>query len=56
MLFRGYLPIMSGWTMAQFLKAHHADRSSLKPFSLENAERVKAHATALAKKHERPFE
>ena len=22
MLFRGYLPIMSGWSMAQLLKAH----------------------------------
>ena len=56
MLFRGYLPIMSGWSMAQFLKAHQADRSSLKPFLLQNAERVKAHAIALAKKHQRPFE
>ena len=56
MLFRGYLPIMSGWSMAQFLKAHQADRSSIKPFLLQNAERVKAHAIALAKKHQRPFE
>ena len=56
MLFRGYLPIMSGWSMAQFLKAHQTDRSSIKPFLLENAERVKAHAIALAKKHQRPFE
>src|SRR3954452_12814420 len=56
MLFRGYLPIMSGWSMAQFLKAHQADRSSLKPFLLQNGERVKAHAIALAKKHQRPFE
>jgi hypothetical protein len=52
MLFRGYLPIMSGWSMAQFLKAHQADRSGIKPFLLENAERVKAHAIALAKKHQ----
>jgi hypothetical protein len=56
MLFRGYLPIMSGWSMAQFLKAHQTDRSSIKPFLLENAERVKAHAIALAKQHQRPFE
>jgi len=56
MLFRGYLPIMSGWSMAQFLKAHQADRSSIKPFLLQNAERVKAHAIAMAKKHQRPFE
>ena len=25
MLFRGYLPIMSGWSMAQLLKAHDID-------------------------------
>jgi len=56
MLFRGHLPIMSGWSMAQFLKAYQADRRSLKPFLLQNAERVKAHAIALAKKHQRPFE
>ena len=56
MLFRGYLPIMSGWSMAQLLKAHEIDCSSVKPFLLSNAERVKAHAVALAHKHERPFE
>jgi len=56
MLFRGYLPIMSGWSMAQFLNGQQIDGGSLKPFLLENAERVKAHAIALAKKHERPFE
>ena len=56
MLFRGYLPIMSGWSMAQFLKDRGVDNASLKPFLLENAERVKAHAVALAKKHDRPFQ
>ena len=55
-LFRGYLPIMSGWSMAQFLKDRGVDSASLKPFLLENAERVKAHAIALAKKHDRPFQ
>ena len=56
MLFRGCLPIMSGWSMAQLLKAHDIDCNSVKPFLLSNAERVKAHAVALARKHGRPFE
>lgn len=56
MLFRGYLPIMSGWSMAQLLKAHEIDSASVKPFLLANAERVKAHAMAMARKHGRPFE
>ena len=56
MLFRGYLPIMSGWSMAQLLKAHDIDSASVKPFLLSNAERVKAHAMALSRKHGRPFE
>ena len=56
MLFRGYLPIMSGWSMAQLLKAHDIDCNSVKPFLLANAERVKAHAVGLARKHGRPFE
>ena len=55
MLFRGYLPIMSGWAMAGFLDRLHQDFSSLKPFLLENSERVKNHAIALAQKHGRPF-
>ena len=32
MLFRGYLPIMSGWSMAQFLKGLGVGNASLKPF------------------------
>src|SRR5213594_2023306 len=55
MLFRGYLPIMSGWAMAGFLDRLHQDFSSLKPFLLENSERVKNHAIALAQKHGQPF-
>src|SRR5207247_5048650 len=50
MLFRGYLPIMSGWAMAGFLDRLHQDFSSLKPFLLQNSERVKNHAIALAPK------
>lgn len=56
MLFRGYLPIMSGWSMAQLLQAHEIDCASVKPFLLSNAERVKAHAQAKAREHGRPFE
>ncbi len=46
MLFRGYLPIMSGWSMAQFLKAQEIGSDELKTFLLANAERVKTHAQA----------
>ena len=56
MLFRGYLPIMSGWSMAQLLQAHEIDCGSVKPFLLVNAERVKAHALAMARERGRPFE
>jgi hypothetical protein len=35
MLFRGYLPIMSGWSMAQFLNGLDVNGGSLKPFLLE---------------------
>ncbi len=56
MLFRGYLPIMSGWSMAQFLKAQKVGSDELKTFLLANAERVKAHAQAMAQKHERPYQ
>ena len=31
MLFRGYLPIMSGWSMAQFIKGLGVGNASLKP-------------------------
>jgi len=56
MLFRGYLPIMSGWAMAQFLHRLNQGFSNLKPFLLENSERVKNHAIAMAKKQGRPFQ
>ncbi len=42
--------------MAQLLQAHEIDRGSVKPFLLANAERVKAHALAMAREHGRPFE
>ena len=56
MLFRGYLPIMSGWSMAQFLNRQDIGRRGLKSFLLENAERVKEHAVAMAQRHGRPFQ
>ncbi len=56
MLFRGYLPIMSGWAMAQFLDGFDVNGSSLKPFLLQNSEGVKNNALAMAQKHERPFQ
>jgi hypothetical protein len=56
MLFRGYLPIMSGWAMAQFLNILELNDSKLKPFLLKNSERVKDHAVAMAKKYNRRFE
>jgi hypothetical protein len=55
MLF-GYLPIMSGWAMAQFLNGLDLKGSSLKGFLLESSERVKDHAIAMAQKHARPFQ
>jgi len=55
MLFRGYLPIMSGWAMAAFLYRLKINYGSLKPFLLKNSERVKSHAEAMAKKYGRPF-
>src|SRR5437867_6631722 len=55
MWFRGYLPIMSGWAMAGFLDRLNVNFGNLKPFLLENSERVNHHAIAMAQKHRRPF-
>ena len=55
-IFRGYLPIMSGWAMAEFLYRLNQNRSSLRPFLLQNSERVKNHAMAMAKQYGRPFQ
>jgi len=56
MLFRGYLPIMSGWAMAQFINSLDLKGSGLKGFLLESSERVKTHAIAMAQKHGWPFQ
>src|SRR3989441_6805144 len=56
MLFRGYLPIMSGWQMAQFFNNSNIRYRELKPFLLEHAARVKQHGVDLAQKERRPFQ
>ena len=54
MLFRGYLPIMSGWQMAQFFNSSGIRFRELKTFLLEHAERVKRHAMNIAEQEGRP--
>jgi hypothetical protein len=56
MLFRGYLPIMSGWQMAQFFNSRNIRFRTLKTFLVEQAQRVKQHGIDLAKKDGRPFQ
>jgi len=56
MLFRGYLPIQSGWTMAQFLNQKQISFRRLKDFLLENAEKISQHAKTIAAKFGRPFQ
>ena len=56
MLFRGYLPILSGWQMAQFFNSRNIRFRTLKTFLVEQAQRVKQHGIDLAKKEGRPFQ
>jgi hypothetical protein len=56
MLFRGYLPIMSGWQMAQFFNSSGIRFRELKTFLLQNAERVKRHALYIAQQEGRPHQ
>ena len=49
MLFRGYLPIISGWQMAQFFNSSKIRFRELKAFLVQHAERVKQHAIDVAK-------
>ena len=56
MLFRGDLPIVSGWQMAQFFNSSNIRFRELKPFLLEHAARVKQHGLDLAEKEGRPFQ
>lgn len=55
MLFRGYLPIMSGYAMAQFLRQEHIQYKDLKSFLLSNTAAVKDHAVDMARKQGRPY-
>jgi hypothetical protein len=50
MLFRGYLPIMSGYAMAQFLSHEQIRYKDLKSFLISNAAVLKDHAVAMARK------
>src|SRR5713101_6610631 len=56
MLFRGYLPIMSGAAMADFLQANGMHRWSLKTFLLAQAARLKKHAMEMAAASGRPYQ
>jgi hypothetical protein len=47
-LFRGYVPLMSGYAMAEFLQLKQVQRRTLKAFLLTQAERVKQHAFSVA--------
>ncbi len=56
MLFRGYLPIMSGAAMADFLQARGVDRWGLKTFLLTQGARLKKHAMEMAAAAGRPYQ
>ena len=53
-LFRGYLPLMNGFAMADFLRSKQIHRWKLKPFVIEQAERIKKHAHLMASQTGRP--
>src|SRR4029453_9309588 len=55
-LFRGYVPLMSGYAMAEFLKRKQVQRRTLKSFLLIQAERVKKHALSMAAEARRPHQ
>src|SRR5437016_5220868 len=56
MLFRGYLPIISGWQMAQFFNSSKIRFRELKAFLVQHAERVKQHAIDVVKQEGRPYQ
>ncbi len=56
MIFRGYLPIQDDKAMAQFLNHANIRFANLKSFLVENADRIRANAQAIAAKAGRPFE
>ena len=55
-LFRGYVPLMSGYAMAEFLRLKQVHRRTLKAFLLTQAERIKRHALTLAAELHRPHQ
>ena len=56
MLFRGYLPIQTGWAMAQVLNQNHIMFKNLKDFLTDSANRINKHAKAMADKFGRPIQ
>src|SRR5215831_1437690 len=54
-LFRGYLPLFSGWAMASFLETRQVYRRDVKRFVLTQAYRLKDHARQLAAREGRPY-
>jgi hypothetical protein len=44
MLFRGYLPIQSGWMMAEFLKQKQISFRDLKGFLIHRTDRINQYA------------
>ena len=55
-LFRGYVPLKSGYAMAEFLKLKQVQRRTLNSFLLTQAERVKKHALTMATETRRPYQ
>ena len=55
-IFRGYLPLQDGYSMAHFLNQNGLCFRDLKSFLFEHSNRVKSHAQAWAEREGRPFE
>jgi hypothetical protein len=56
MLLRGYLPIISGASLTQFLQSERVNCENLKPFLLDTTHRLKWHAERMVAQTGRPFE
>ena len=56
MIFRGYLPIQDGASMAGFLNQNHIRFRDLKSFLTGHGEKLKAHAQRMANEHKRPYQ
>jgi len=55
LLLKGYLPFGSGRSLEAFLDRRGILCKDFKPFVLKQSERLKAHARAIAEKHQRPI-